>query len=70
MEYTKDLILNICYDERSNTLYLKKVKWTSKFLKKIEKHKMATTISAIFIMFTIMDIVLISNFMHILLIKI
>lgn len=29
MEYTKDLILNIRYDESSNTLRFKAPKWTS-----------------------------------------
>ncbi len=66
MEYTKDLILNIRYDESSNTLHLNASKWTSKLLKKFKKHKMIATISAIFIMFTIIDIVLITNFMQIL----
>ena len=40
MEYTKDLILNIRYDESSNTLRLKAPKWTSKLIQKIKKHKL------------------------------
>ena len=36
MEYTKDLILNIRYDESSNTLHLKTSKWTSKLIQKIK----------------------------------
>lgn len=49
MEYTKDLILNIRYDESSNTLHLKTSKWTSKLIQKIKKHKLALTISAMFL---------------------
>lgn len=63
MEYTKDLILNIRYDESSNTLRLKTTNCISKLLK---KHKLAATICAIFVMLTIMDFVLVSNFMRIL----
>lgn len=66
MEYTKDLILNIRYDESSNTLHLNASKWTSKLLKKFKKHRLAMVLSAIFVLFTITDIVLITNFMHIL----
>ena len=66
MEYTKDLILNICYDESSNTLRFKAPKWTGKLIKKIKKHKLAVIICAIFLTFVIMDVILVTNFMHIL----
>ena len=66
MEYTKDLILNIRYDESSNTLHLKTSKWTSKLIQKIKKHKLALTISAMFLTFVVMDGGLVTNFMHIL----
>lgn len=66
MEYTKDLILNIRYDESSNTLRLKAPKWTSKLIKKIKKHKLAVTACAIFLTFVVMDVMLVTNFMHIL----
>ena len=60
MEYTKDLILNIRYDESSNTLRLKAPKWTSKLIQKIKKHKLVVTTLAIFLTFVV------TNFMHIL----
>lgn len=66
MEYTKDLILNIRYDESSNTLRLKAPKWTSTLIKKIKKHKLAVTTLAIFLTFVFMDVMLVTNFMHIL----
>jgi hypothetical protein len=66
MEYTKDLILNIRYDESSNTLNLGSLKWTSRFIQKIKKHKLALTISAMFLTFVVMDVMLVTNFMHIL----
>lgn len=66
MEYTKDLILNICYDESSNTLRFKVPKWTNKLVRKIKKHKLAVITSAIFLTFVVMDVMLVTNFMHIL----
>ena len=66
MEYTKDLILNIRYDESSNTLRLKAPKWTSKLIQKIKKHKLAVTACAIFLTFVVMDVMLVTNFIHIL----
>ena len=66
MEYTKDLILNIRYDESSNTLRFKATKWTSTLIKKIKKHKLAVTTLAIFLTFVVMDVILVTNFMHIL----
>ena len=66
MEYTKDLILNIRYDESSNTLRFKATKWTSKLIQKIKKHKLAVTTCAIFLTFVVMDVMLVTNFMHIL----
>ena len=66
MEYTKDLILNIRYDESSNTLNLGSLKWTSRFIQKIKKHKLAVTACAIFLTFVVMDVMLVTNLMHIL----
>ena len=66
MEYTKDLILNIRYDESSNTLRLKEPKWTSKLIQKIKKQKLVVTTLAIFLTFVVMDVMLVTNFMHIL----
>lgn len=66
MEYTKDLILNIRYDESSNTLRLKTPKWTSKLIQEIKKHKLVVTTLAIFLIFVVIDVMLVTNFMHIL----
>ena len=66
MEYTKDLILNIRYDESSNTLNLGSLKWTSKLIQKIKKHKLAVTTCAIFLTFVVADVMLVTNFMRIL----
>ena len=66
MEYTKDLILNIRYDESSNTLHFKAPKWTSKLIQKIKKHKLVVNICVTFIIFVVIDVMLIMNFMHIL----
>ena len=66
MEYTKDLILNIRYDESSNTLHFKAPKWTSNLIQKIKKHKLAVTTCAIFLTFVVADIMLVTNFIHIL----
>lgn len=66
MEHTKDLILNIRYDESSNTLRFKAPKWTSTLIKKIKKHKLAVTTLAIFLTFVVMDVMLVINFIHIL----
>ena len=38
MEYTKDLIFDVHYDNVNNPINLKKNKWTSRVIKKI-KHK-------------------------------
>ena len=62
----KDLILNIRYDESSNTLRFKAPKWTSKLIQKIKKHKLVVTTLAIFLTFVVMDVMLVTNFMHIL----
>lgn len=66
MEYTKDLILNIRYDESSNTLHFKAPKWTRNLIQKIKKHKLAVTTCAIFLTFVVADVMLVTNFMHIL----
>ena len=39
MEYAKDIIFNVKYDEVKNTIGIKNRKWTSRFKGKIKKHK-------------------------------
>ena len=66
MEYTKDIIFGVRYDEVSNTLKSVKPKRTSRLFKTIKKHKLivATVLSAI--VFICIDVVLITNFFRIL----
>lgn len=66
MEYTKDIIFGVHYDEVNNTLKSVKQKRTSKFLQEVKKHKLiiATVFSAV--VFICIDIVLITNFFRIL----
>ena len=66
MEYTKDMILQVRYGEVNRTLKHKKQKRTSRLLETLQKHRMitATVISAI--LFISIDMVLITNFIHIL----
>ena len=66
MEYTKDIIFGVRYDEVNNTLKSVKQKRTSKFLQEVKKHKLiiATVFSAV--VFICIDIVLITNFFRIL----
>lgn len=64
MEYTKDLILNVHYDEVTNTISFKKR--TSKLLSKIKEHKIVITAITIGFMFITIDSVLLINFIKIL----
>ncbi|MCI9087866.1 MAG: hypothetical protein HFJ32_04880 [Clostridia bacterium] len=66
MEYTKDMILQVRYGEINRTLKNKKEKRTSKFLEGIQKHKLMTTAVISAIIFISIDVMLITNFMHIL----
>ena len=60
MECTKD-IRNAREMQKTN-----KENWTNKILKTMSKHKFITSIVAIFISFSIINIILIVNFMTIL----
>lgn len=66
MEYTKDMILQVRYGEINRTLKNKKEKRTSKFLEGIQKHKLMITAVISAIIFISIDVMLITNFMHIL----
>ncbi len=56
MEYADDL----------NKLQVKGQKWTSKLYQKIKRHKLITTIVITFFLFSIINIIMIYNFMQIL----
>ena len=66
MEYTKDMILHVCYGEASHSSGSKKKKWTSRVLEKIKRRKWITTAILSAIVFISIDMVLVSNFVHIL----
>lgn len=66
MEYAKDNISRIKYKMRLNRLQIEDERWASKLLKKIQHHKLLTTIVIAFVMFSTLNIVMIYNFMKIL----
>lgn len=64
MEYTKDIIFKVHYDD----VHKKSVKgkWTSRVLQGVNKHKLIITTVFSAIVFICIDIVLITNFFRIL----
>lgn len=66
MEYAKDVFFKINYNTDLNRLEIKKERWTSRLLNKIQHHKLLTTIIITFIMFSILNVVMIYSFMKIL----
>lgn len=64
MEYTKDMIFNVCYSEVHNVK--KEKKRTSKIWKAVKKHKIMTMITFAAIIFISIDAVLVTNFFKIL----
>lgn len=66
MEYTKDMILGVHYDEVHKVIRTKGTSWKDRLLKVIKTHKFATTVVISAIIFISMDVVLITNFVHIL----
>lgn len=66
MEYVKDEIFEIRYNENLNCLEFGNKSWTSKILKKIKNHKLLTLIVTLICIFSILDIALILQFMSIL----
>lgn len=66
MEYTKDMILGKHYKEVHQVIRTKRTSWQSRLLKTIRMHKIATTAVISAIIFVSIDVVLITNFIHIL----
>ncbi len=66
MEYTKDLILNVRYDEANNTVKFKVKNRTSHFLESIKRHKILMTSILFMIILIAADSILVMNFIHIL----
>ncbi len=65
MEYTKDMIFQVHYDEVNNVLTRGK-KRTSSFVQLIKRHKFITTAVLSAIVFISIDVVLVTNFFRIL----
>ena len=66
MEYTKDLILKVHYQQANDTLGEKIRKRTSYFLEKVKKHRIITSTVILIFMLIIADVLLIMNFIHVL----
>ena len=66
MEYTKDIILGVDYDEVHNTIVSRKPKRTSRFWQAIKSHKLFTTTVLVAIVLISIDVVLVTNFFRIL----
>ena len=66
MECTKDIGNTSKTQKTNKEKDRQKENWTSKILKMMSKHKFITSIVAIFISFSIINIILIKNFMTIL----
>lgn len=66
MEYTKDVVLGKHYKEVHQVVITKGISWQSRLLKTIRMHKIATTAVISAIIFVSIDVVLITNFIHIL----
>ena len=66
MEYAKDEIFQIQYNEKLNQLQVKQERWTSKIYKKIKTHKFIITIIMAFIMFSTINLIMINSFFKIL----
>ena len=63
MELTKDEIFNIRYNTKLNRLEIKKKSWTSKLSDFFKNHILLSITIISFIIFSIIDILLIYNFM-------
>lgn len=66
MEYTKDVILGIRYDEVHNAIRADGKKRTSRLLQVIRRHKIMTTAVLSAIVFISVDVVLVTSFFRIL----
>lgn len=66
MEYANDKIFTLKYNTKSNKLEFERSKWISKLFKKIKKHKFITMILIALFIFSIINILMIYNFIRIL----
>ena len=66
MEYTKDMILERRYNEVHKVVRAGGTSWKSRALKMVRSHKIATATVISAVIFVSIDMVLITNFIHIL----
>lgn len=66
MEIAKEKFFEVRYDTKLDKLVIKKERIRSKISRLIRKHKLITTAIISFIMFSILNIAMIYNFMRIL----
>ena len=66
MEYAKDEVFQIKYNTNLNRIYPKKGNWLYKTYKKLQQHKLLTTIVITLLIFFITNIIMINSFMKLL----
>ena len=66
MEGTKENWFEVRYNTKLDRLVIKKERKISKFIRLIKKHRFFTTVSIAFIMFSTLNVILITSFMRIL----
>lgn len=66
MEYAKDELFEVRYDTKLDRLVIKKPRWRSKMVRLIRTHKLMTTATIAFVMFSGFNIFMIYSFMKIL----
>jgi len=66
MEYTKDMVFKVRYDDVNRVSCFKTKNRTSRFFRKIKEHKLITVCVLLALFFMIIDGLLITNFLNIL----
>lgn len=66
MECAKDTFFEVRYNTKLDRLVIKKERWISKLFRTIKRHKLITTVTMAFIVFSIVNIIMIYSFMRIL----
>ena len=66
MEYAKDEIFQISYNERKDRLEIKHKNWTRNMKEKIKQNKLLSTVIIAFMLFSVINIIMIYNFINIL----
>ncbi len=66
MEYAKDEMFEVRYNTKLDRLVIKKERLRSKVWRKIKKHKLLSITVSSFILFSIVNFIMIYNFMKIL----